>query len=73
LQSLVVHAAAAQNSDDVKRLRLRTLADDIAHVFAHRQLSSNRDTKYLERRHSLNARQARRQIKGALAAAAERE
>jgi len=31
-------------------------------------------TEYLERRHSLNdRRQARRQIKGALAAAAERE
>jgi len=42
-------------------------------MFAHRQLSSNCDTKYLERRHSLNARQAWRQIKGALAAADERE
>jgi len=42
-------------------------------MFAHRQLSSNRDTKYLERRHSLSTRQAWRQIKGALAAAAERE
>jgi len=41
-------------------------------VFTDRQLSSNRDTEYLERRHSLNARQAWRQIKGAFAAA-ERE
>ena len=42
-------------------------------MFAHRQLSSNRDTECLERRHSLNARQARQQIKGDLAAAAERD
>jgi len=34
---------------------------------------TNEPTQYLERRHSLNARQARRQIKRALAAAAERE
>jgi len=37
------------------------------------EFSYNRDAKYLERRHSLNARQARRQITGALAAAAERQ
>jgi len=42
-------------------------------VFAYRQLSSNRDTECLERHHSLNARQARQQIKGVLAVAAERE
>jgi len=34
---------------------------------------TNEPTLYLERRHSLNARQARRQIKRALAAVAERE
>ena len=45
----------------------------VAQVFAHRQHSSNRDSECLERRHSLNARQARRQITGALAVAAERE
>ena len=40
---------------------------------ANRVFMTNEPTQYLERRHSLNARQARRQIKRALAAAAERE
>ena len=35
LQRLVVHAVAAQNSDDVQRLR--TLADDVLNMIGHHQ------------------------------------